>query len=57
MVIQSLKLQKKVQESVLEAVSSLTALKVIEVNVFVQDVKIEDVKGIKDESETTGEIE
>ena len=48
---------KKVQESVLEAVSSLTALKVIEVNVFVQDVKIEDVKGIKDESETTGEIE
>lgn len=48
---------KKVQESVLEAVSSLTALKVIEVNVFVQDVKIEDVKGIKDESETTDEIE
>lgn len=48
---------KKVQESVLEAVSSLTALKVIEVNVFVQDVKIEDVKGIKDETETTGEIE
>lgn len=48
---------KKVQESVLEAVSSLTALKVIEVNVFVQDVKIEDVKGIKDESETTGEVE
>lgn len=48
---------KKVQESVLEAVSSLTALKVIEVNVFVQDVKIEDVKGIKDESEATGEIE
>ena len=48
---------KKVQESVLEAVSSLTALKVIEVNVFVQDVKIEDVKGVKDESETTGEIE
>lgn len=48
---------KKVQESVLEAVSSLTALKVIEVNVFVQDVKIEDIKGIKDESETTGEIE
>lgn len=31
---------KKVQEAVLTAVSELTALKVVEVNVFVQDVKI-----------------
>lgn len=48
---------KKVQESVLEAVSHLTALKVIEVNVFVQDVKIEDEKGATKEENTSGEIE
>lgn len=48
---------KKVQESVLEAVSRLTALKVIEVNVFVQDIKIDDEKNSKDENDTTGEIE
>lgn len=48
---------QKVQQSVLDSVSNLTALKVIEVNVFVQDVKIEDEKSIKDETENNGEIE
>ncbi|WP_300329401.1 Asp23/Gls24 family envelope stress response protein [Fusobacterium sp.] len=48
---------QKVQESVLESVSRLTALKVIEVNVFVQDIKIEDEKVIKEEAQSTDEIE
>ncbi len=48
---------QKVQESVLESVSRLTALKVIEVNVFVQDIKIETEKGIKEEAQSTDEIE
>lgn len=48
---------QKVQESVLESVSRLTALKVIEVNVFVQDIKIEDEKEIKEETQSTDEIE
>ncbi len=48
---------QKVQESVLESVSRLTALKVIEVNVFVQDIKIEDEKEIREETQSTDEIE
>ncbi len=41
---------KKVQESVLKAVSELTALKVVEVNVFVQDIKIhEEVSAVEPE--------
>lgn len=37
---------KKVQEAVLNAVSELTALKVVEVNVFVQDIKIHDLNTV-----------
>ena len=40
---------KKVQESVLKAVSELTALKVVEVNVFVQDIKIHEENTVEPE--------
>ena len=45
---------RKVQESVLESVSTLTALKVVDVNVFIQDIKIEDEK---ETPATIGELE
>lgn len=42
---------EEVQKAILEAVSSLSGLKVVEVNVYVQNVKMEDIK------ETTEEFE
>lgn len=48
---------KNVQESVLESVSNLTGLKVMEVNIFVQDIKLEDGKESKLENQVSGELE
>ncbi len=57
---------RKVQESVLDSVSTLTALKVVEVNVFIQDIKIEtesekekarEIKEEVDGLDNIGEIE
>ena len=45
------KLQKKFKRQFLEAVSSLSGLKVVEVNVYVQNVKMEEIE------ETTEEFE
>ena len=42
---------EEVQKAILEAVSSLSGLKVVEVNVYVQNVKMEDIE------ETTEEFE
>ena len=41
---------KNVQEAVLNAVSELTALKVVEVNVFVQDIKIHENSQVESET-------
>lgn len=40
----------KVQEAILAAVSELTALKVVEVNVFVQDIKVIEEKDLEEEN-------
>lgn len=41
---------KNVQEAVLKAVSELTALAVVEINVFIQDIKIEESVEIPEEN-------